>query len=69
MVSRIYEGEIRRWWDNHLDQFIAQQAKLKNQKESVLKDLVLFSDSASDTYEILGGSSLVTSIIGCGGYR
>ena len=53
MVSRIYEGEIRRWWDNHLDQFVAQQAELTNQKESVLKDLVLFSESASDTYEIL----------------
>ena len=55
MVSRIFEGEIRRWWDNHLDQFMAQQAELTNQKEKVLKDLVLFSDSASDTYEILWG--------------
>ena len=55
MVSRIFEGEISRWWDNHLDQFITQQAELTNQKEKVLKDLVLFSDSASDTYEILWG--------------
>ena len=55
MVSRIYEGEIRRWWDNHLDQFVSQQAELTNQKERVLKDIVLFSDSASDTYEILWG--------------
>ena len=53
MVSRIFEGEIRIWWDNNLDQFIAQQAELTNQKEKVLKDLVLFSDFASDTYEIL----------------
>ena len=55
MVSRIYEDKIWRWWDNHLDQFIAQQAELMNQKESMLKDLVLFSDSTSDTYEILWG--------------
>ena len=38
-----------------MDQFIAQQEELTNQKERVLKDLVLFSDSASDTYEILWG--------------
>ena len=53
MVSRIFEGEIQRWWDNHLDQFVAQQAELTNQKERVFKDLILFSDSVSDTYEIL----------------
>ena len=55
MVSRVFEGEIWRWLDNHLDQFIAQQVELTNQKEIVLKDLVLFSDSASDTYKILWG--------------
>ena len=55
MVSRVFEGEIQRWWDNHLDQFVAQQAELMNQKERALKDLVLFSDSASDTYDILWG--------------
>ena len=55
MVSRIYEGEIQKWWDNHLDQFIAQQVEVTHKKESVLKDLVLFLDSASDTYEILWG--------------
>ena len=52
MVSRIFEGAIRRWWDDHLDQFIAQQAELTKKKEAVIKELVLFSDSASDTYEI-----------------
>ena len=55
MVSRVFEGEIRRWWDKNLYQFINQQAELMNQKEKVLKDLVLFSNSASDTYEILWG--------------
>ena len=55
MASRIYEGKIQRWWDNHLDQFIAQQADLTKKKEAVIKELVLFSDSASDTYEIFWG--------------
>lgn len=55
MVSRIFRGEIRRWWDNHLDQFIAQHVELTNQRERLLKDLVLFSNSVSDTYEILWG--------------
>ena len=55
MVSRIFEREINFWWDNHLDQFIAQQAELRRQKEKTIKDLVLFSDSASDTYEIFWG--------------
>ena len=55
MVSQIFEREIRSWWDNHLDQFIAQQAKLRRQKEKTIKNLVLFSDSASDTYEIFWG--------------
>ena len=52
MVSRIFEGAIRRWWDDHLDQFIAQQAKLTKKKEAAIREIVLFSDSASDTYEI-----------------
>ena len=55
MVSRIFEGEIRRWWDNHLDHFITHQAELRSKKEKVIRDLVLFSDFASDTYEILWG--------------
>ena len=55
MVSRIFEGEIRRWWDNHLDQFISQQAELTKQKEAAIKELVLFSDSTSDTYKIFWG--------------
>ena len=56
MVSRIFEREIRSWWDNHLDHFIAQQAELRRQKEKTIKNLVLFSDSASDTYEIFWGN-------------
>ena len=55
MISRIFEGAIWRWWDDHLDQFIAQQAKLTKKKEAAIKELVLFSDSASDTYEIFWG--------------
>ena len=55
MVSQIFEREIRRWWDNHLDHFIAQHGELRRQKEKTIKDLVLFSDSASDTYEIFWG--------------
>ena len=52
MVSRIFEGEIRRWWDNHLDHFSAQQAKLTKKGEAAIKELILFSDLAGDTYEI-----------------
>ena len=53
MVSWIFEKEIRNWWDNHLDQFIAQQAaELRQQREKVVKNRVLFSDSANDIYEI-----------------
>ena len=55
MVSRIFEGEIRRWWDDHLDHFITQQAELTKRKEAAIKEIVLFSDSASDTYEIFWG--------------
>ena len=55
MVSQIFEREIRSWWDNHLDQCIAQKIELIRQKEKIIKDLVLFSDSASDTYEIFWG--------------
>ena len=55
MVSRIFEGEIWRWWDNHLGQFITQRAELRSQKEKAVRDLVVFLDSASDTYEILWG--------------
>ena len=55
MVSRIFEGGIRRWWDNHLDHFIAQQAELIKKGEAAIKELVLFSDLASDTYEIFWG--------------
>ena len=52
MVSRIFEGAIRRWWDDHLDPFIVQQTELTKKKEAAIKELVLFSDSSSDTYEI-----------------
>ena len=55
MVSWIFEREIQSWWDNHLDQFIAQQAELRRQKEKMIKNIVLFSDSASDTYKIFWG--------------
>ena len=55
MVSRIFEGAIRRWWDDHLDHFITQQAELIKKKEAAVRELVLFSDSASDTYEIFWG--------------
>ena len=55
MVSRIFEGAIRRWWDDHLDQFIAQQVELTKKNEAAIKELVLFSDSASVTYEIFWG--------------
>ena len=55
MVSRIFEGAIRHWWDDHLDHFITQQAELIKKKEAVVRELVLFSDSASDTYEIFWG--------------
>ena len=44
MVSRIFEGAIRRWWDDHLDHFITQQAELIKKKEAVVRELVLFSD-------------------------
>ena len=55
MVSHIYEREIRSWWDNHLDQFIVQQAELRQQREKTVKNKVLFSESASDIYEIFWG--------------
>ena len=55
MVSWISERELRSWWYNHLDQFISQQAELRQQREKTVKDRVLFSESASDLYEILWG--------------
>ena len=53
MVSRIHEEELRRWWYNHVDQFILQQAELRQQREKTVKDQVLFSDLVSDLYDIL----------------
>ena len=55
MVSQIFKKEIRNWWDNHLDQFIAQQAELRQQREKAVKNQVLFSESTSDIYEIFWG--------------
>ena len=55
MVSRIFEGEIRRWWDNHVDHFIAQQAAVTKKGEVAIRELILFLDSAGDTYEIFWG--------------
>ena len=55
MVSWISKKELRSYWYNHLDQFISQQAELWQQREKIVKDRVLFSESASDLYEILWG--------------
>ena len=53
MVSQIFEKEIWKWWDNHLDQFIAQQAEVRQQKDKTVKNQTLFFEFASDIYEIL----------------
>lgn len=55
MVSRIFKREIRSWWDNHLDHFITQQANLRQKRGKIVKDMVLFSKSANDIYEIFWG--------------
>ena len=56
MVSRIFDKEIQKWWDDHLDQFIAQQAEVRQQKVKTVKNQILFSKVASDIYEIFWGN-------------
>ena len=58
MVSWNSERELRRWWYNHLDQFISQQVKLQQHRENIVKVWVLFFEFGSDLYEIFWGNFL-----------
>lgn len=52
MVSRIFKEEIKDWWDNGVDQFIAEQATKRGQLASKVNEETLYAEGASEQYEI-----------------
>ena len=52
MPYRIYKSEVENWWEIKCDAFIRKEVELWYKRFRVVKDIVFYSDLASDQYDI-----------------